>query len=104
MANVDSLFNKMVEAQAKPQEKTAEAIEVEEKMEVLSKYASAAQEVLTAEYGSNFTQEDVVKLAGKMIDHDVAIEEQLSKEAEASRIGEVMAEAFVNKINQLTSN
>ncbi len=55
----------------------AEALEKEAqettnaRVEVLAKYAEAANGVLSEEYGDDYTEEDVVKLASYLIDRDI---------------------------------
>lgn len=80
-------------------EKVAEAQnnvanEVDERMEVLEKYASLADELLTSEYGNDYEEQDVVKLAQLLINHDMEIQEQMEKVAELEEAGIIMAKAF----------
>jgi hypothetical protein len=82
------------------QEKTAEYEEVDERMEVLSKYAELADNLLTEEYGNNYAKDDVVKLAQLMINHDVEVEDQMQKVAELHEAGTIMAHAFREELNR----
>jgi hypothetical protein len=58
----------------------ADAAKIGKKLEkkradIITKYASFAEEVLI-ENGDQYSEEDVVKLASAMIDHDLEIEEE----------------------------
>lgn len=59
---------------------------VNERVEVLDKYAALATELLHAEYPNDFTQDDIVALADKLIQRDLAIEDQNEKTAEAKQL------------------
>lgn len=86
----------------------AEALEKEAqettnaRVEVLAKYAEAANGVLTEEYGDDYTEEDVIKLASYLIDRDIDEEEAQEKVAEYVEAGQIMARSFVEELN--TSN
>lgn len=75
-----SVYNDMV--------KEAEMSVVAEQVEVLEKYASAATELLQAEFPNDYTKEDVVELADKLIQRDVELNAQNEKVAEAKAITE----------------
>lgn len=75
---------------------------IQERVEVIEKYASLAEELLTKEYGKDYTQDDVVELADKMIQHDLSVEEQQEKVAEYDEAGRIMARAFVEELRKET--
>lgn len=68
--------------------KEAEMSVVAEQVEILEKYASAATELLQAEFPNDYTKEDVVELADKLIQRDVELNAQNEKVAEAKAITE----------------
>lgn len=78
-------------------EKQAAAV-VDERVEVLAKYAEAADGILAEEYGEDYTEEDVTKLASYMLDQDIQEEENMSKVAEYVEAGQVMARSFVEEL------
>jgi uncharacterized membrane protein YcjF (UPF0283 family) len=69
------------------------------RVEVLAKYAETANGVLTEEYGDDYTEEDVVKLATYLIDRDIDEEESVEKVAEYVEAGQIMARSFVDELN-----
>lgn len=69
------------------------------RVEVLAKYAEAANGVLAEEYGDEYTEEDVVKLATYLIDRDIDEEENVEKVAEYVEAGQIMARSFVEELN-----
>lgn len=75
-------------------EKVAEEQVVDERMEALYKYASLADHYLAEEYGEDYVEEDVIKLAQLMINHDIEQEDAMEKVAELEQAGIVMARAF----------
>jgi hypothetical protein len=83
----------------------AEALEKEAqettngRVEVLAKYAEAANSVLTEEYGDDYNEEDVVKLASYLIDRDIDEEESQEKVAEYVEAGQIMARSFVEELS-----
>jgi hypothetical protein len=66
--------------------KEAEDAVVKERVDFLDKYAAFATEELQKEFPNNFTQDDVVDLAGRLIDNDLAVEAEQEKQAEAVNI------------------
>ncbi|MBC8437010.1 hypothetical protein H8D85_01655 [bacterium] len=78
-------------------EKQAAAV-VDERVEVLAKYAEAADGILAEEYGEDYTEEDVTKLASYMLDQDIQEEENMSKVAEYVEAGQVMARSFIEEL------
>ena len=80
-------------------QKEAAAQEVEsQRREMLTKYASAAEELLENEYGEKYEAEDVENLAEKLIELDVEATEDQQKTAEYVEAGQVMARAFVQEL------
>lgn len=71
-----------------------ESVVINERVEVLSKYAAAADQLLTDEYGEDYGEEDVEKLASMMLQHDVEQEAVTEKVAELDQAGRIMARAF----------
>lgn len=104
MANLLETYENMVgyaqeNAYNDEQIKEAEAVE-NARVETLTKYAAAADELLADEFGDDYQEEDVVELAQKMINHDLDAEEAEEKVAEYVDAGTVMARAFINELNQ----
>jgi hypothetical protein len=94
--------------------KQAEEKEVlTERVSILEKYATLAEEQLQAKYPNNYNKADVVELADQMIQHDISIEENQAKQAEViekiaelDEAGRIMARSFWNetvKLNAETS-
>ena len=96
MGNLLNTYEKM---QAEQLQKAAEDKVMTERVEVLSKYAEAAQALLQDKYPNNYTQADVEKLAVGMIQHDLEAEEQQEKIAELDEAGRIMARAFLDEVN-----
>jgi hypothetical protein len=85
------VYNQMV--------KEAEEAEIAEDRAVeLCKYAEAADQLLAAEYGDDYTEADVEKLAEKMFINDKTIEAEEAKVAEWQEAGRVMARAFIEEL------
>ena len=108
MSNLMDTYDKMVkfaeeqESQAQL-DKEAEAL-VRDRVEVISKYAQTANELLTEEYGEDYSEGDVVKLASYLIDHDIDEEENIEKVAEYIEAGQIMARSFVEELNSQSSD
>ena len=107
MSGLLETYNNMVaasEANAEQEEavKQAEAVE-NARVEVLTKYATAADNLLAEEYGDDYAESDVIELAQKMINHDIAQEENQEKVAEYVEAGQVMARAFIGELNNSNS-
>jgi|APSaa5957512622_1039677.scaffolds.fasta_scaffold01432_21 hypothetical protein len=78
-------------------EKVAEEVTeevVDEGQETLRKYAEGAEGLLAAEYGEDYDENDVIKLAGMMIDYDVEQETMLEKVAELEDMGTIIGQAI----------
>tara|TARA_Y100001938_G_scaffold151168_1_gene246799 strand:- start:4935 stop:5264 length:330 start_codon:yes stop_codon:yes gene_type:complete len=103
MANLLDTYNKMVEASNAAAEQEAmekeAAAQQEARVEVLNKYASAADNLLAEEYGEDYTEDDVVELAQRLINNDIEQEEAQEKVAEYVEAGTVMARAFMNELS-----
>lgn len=79
--------------------KEAEAqAEVAERVDILSKYASAAEELLQASFPNDYTKEDVIELADRLIAKDAVETEEAEKTAEYEQLG---AELFNDIIKEL---
>tara|TARA_B100000131_G_C17936659_1_gene540617 strand:+ start:402 stop:716 length:315 start_codon:yes stop_codon:yes gene_type:complete len=103
MSGLLDTYNNMVaasEAHAQEEEAIKEAQALDNaRVEVLTKYASAADNLLAEEYGDDYEESDVIELAHKMINHDIAQEENQEKVAEYVEAGQVMARAFISELN-----
>lgn len=92
-------FNQM---QAETAEVTREKLaeqeaheETSERVELISKYASWAEDALTEEYGDgNFTADDVEKVATAKMEEDAYEIYQREKVAEAFEMGQIMYQGF----------
>ena len=103
MADLLEIYNNMVkEASEAEVEKEAEDM-VEARMEVLAKYAEYATELLKEEYGEDFAEEDVTKLASMLIEDHIAQEEMEEKVAEYAQAGQIMARAFKDELDKLAA-
>ena len=107
MSNLIDAYNNMLESRAVEAEeatKEAEATqEVDERVEVLAKYAEAADNLLSEEYGEDYNEEDVEKLAKLMINYDIEQEEAMSKVAEFEQAGQIMAHAFAQELDRISN-
>jgi hypothetical protein len=90
---LDVYENMQKEAEANVEQNALEM----ERADVITKYASFAEETLV-EQGEQYTEEDVIKLATAMIDHDLEVEEQMEKVAELDEAGRIMARAFLSEL------
>ena len=107
MSNLIDAYNNMLESRAVEAEeavKEAEATqEVDERVEVLAKYAEAADNLLAEEYGEDYNEEDVEKLATLMINYDIEQEEAMDKVAEFEQAGQIMAHAFAQELDRISN-
>ena len=110
MSKIMDTYNMMKQAEANEvveEEKVAEETSVvNERLEVLEKYAKAADDLMAAEYGEDYEEADVVKLAELMIESDIEQEENLEKIANLEDQGKIMgyaaADAFIERVNAST--
>jgi hypothetical protein len=110
MSNIMDTYNMMKQAEAAQvveEEKVAEESGVvNERLEVLEKYAEAADALMADEYGKDYEEADVVKLAEMMIESDMEQEENLEKIASLEDQGKIMgyaaADAFIERVNAST--
>ena len=102
MISLIDLYNKSLEVES-TEETTEEVKLAEEQKEVLKTYATLADNALKEEYKKEYNEDDVVKLAGLMIEHDQKIAEEeaeieeeanMAKVAEAVELGQIMAHSF----------
>jgi len=98
MAKLLDVYESMVKEAAETQED--EQLK-QAQVEALAKYAHAADDLLAAEYGEDYTQEDVEKLASMMIEHDLQEEAEEEKTAEWDEAGRQMARAFIQELNSI---
>jgi len=73
---------------------------VEERVRVIEKYASVAQNLMNEAFPGNHTEDDVVELANLMIQNDMQVEEQQQKVAELEEAGRIMARGFMAEANK----
>lgn len=107
-ANAEPVEEQVKEAEAEVPEMTEEEAElVQARMEVFSKYASAADDLLAQQHGDDYTANDVEELATLMINHDLAVEaqeeEMQEKVAEAVETGQIIARAHFAELQRLIS-
>lgn len=110
MSKIMETYNMMKQAEAAhvvEEEKVAEkSTVVNERLKVLEEYAEAADGLMAEEYGKDYTEADVVKLAELMIQNDMEQEENLEKIAELEDQGKIMgnaaADAFIVRVNEAT--
>lgn len=79
MALLLDVYNGMIKEAEEAQENAV----MQERVEVLNKYAEAATELLNAEFPNNYSKQDVVELADRLIQRDIEIENANQKTAEA---------------------
>lgn len=75
-------------------EKTAEEQAVEERIELMSKYAEAADAALYADHGDDYTEDDVVELAQHMINADAEAVENEGHEKTAEEMDAQIDELY----------
>ena len=103
MSNLMDTYNRMlaesdaIEGQEEL-EKEAEAL-VHDRVGVIAKYAEAANTMLTEEYGTDYEEADVIKLASFLIDRDIDEEENVEKVAEYIEAGQIMARSFAEELS-----
>jgi hypothetical protein len=112
MVNYLELYNEMVSGGVEKTatateevEQTAEAAEVDARMETIYKYASLADHFLAEEFGEDYAEEDVVKLAQMMIVDDLKKEEEaeqkeiaMQKVAEMYQLGRIAGRGFKDEV------
>ncbi|HEC67166.1 hypothetical protein LCGC14_1399900 [marine sediment metagenome] len=94
-------YELMKQAEQEVEVSTEEQEKVAEEMEVLAKYAEAAEEGLKAEFGEDYSLEDVEKLAEMLIQRDLEIEDEEVKVAELAEAGQIMAQAFAEELQKI---
>ena len=107
MANLLEVYDNMMktagEAEAEKQAEDRAVAVDQEKIKVLTKYAEAADSLLAEEYGDDYEEADVEKLAEMMIDYDLEQEEAMDKVAEYHQAGQIMARGFIAEVNAVDS-
>lgn len=93
---------KQAEQEAQPLEEEEVKI-AEERMELLAKYAEFADNALREEYGDDYTEEDVEKLAEMLIERDMEISEEQEKVAEIVDAGKVLARSFAEELQNIAN-
>lgn len=89
------------EEQTEKQTSEEEVKVAQDRMELLAKYAEAADNALQAEFGEDYTLEDVEKLAEMLIARDMDITEEEVKVAELVEAGQVLARSFAQELQNL---
>ena len=88
-------FDAMTKEAAASNEVVAQPAQNDERMEVIEKYASWADETLANERGEgNYTAEDVEKLATDQMEADAEEIYKREKVAEAYEMGQIMYQGF----------
>jgi len=96
-------YELMKEAEQETQVSEEEVKVASERMEVLAKYAEAADEALKAEFGEDYSLEDVEKLAEMLIARDLEIDDEEVKVAELVEAGQVLARSFAEELQKLAN-
>lgn len=94
----ENMVNAQVGTEKVAEEKVQATEAVDERMEVLEKYAALADDLLADTYGTDYEKEDVTKLASLLIDHDIKVQEDMEKVAELQEAGIIMARAFKTEL------
>jgi hypothetical protein len=95
------VYSRMAAEVAEVEQEKVASQEVDERMEVLEKYASWADQTLAAEYGeNNYTVEDVEKLAEAKLAADAEELNMREKVAEAYELGQIMYAGFKAAANE----
>jgi hypothetical protein len=85
-------------------QKQAEAERIkQERINVLVKYATLAEEKLSEKFGDNYNEDDVIKVAEFLIDSDLAAEAEYEKIAEYDQLGRIMARAYIDELGKIES-
>jgi len=85
-------------------QKIAELEELkQDRINAIVKYASLAEEALEEQYGDDYNEDDVIKVAEFMIDSDLAQEEEQEKIAEYDQLGRIMAHAYADELARIES-
>ena len=105
MSNLLNTYENMI-ASAREQEAEKEATAqetavVEERIAVLEKYATTADGLLSDEYGEDYTEEDVTKLATMMINKDIEDEATAEKVSDYVEAGKIMARSFKAELDSI---
>lgn len=69
-----------------------------QKIQFLEKYAARAEDLLSQKYGSDYTSEDVEKLAEALIDMDAKTAAELDRVEEIIKQARYTAKGFANEI------
>lgn len=94
-------YELMKQAETVEQPSDEETKVAEERMEILSKYAEFADNALKEEFGTDYTEEDVEKLAEMLIRRDLEISEEEEKIAELADAGKVLARSFAEELQKI---
>ena len=70
-----------------------------ERVEILTKYASLAEEMLSEKHGNNYNEKDVTKLSEYLIERELQLQDAQEKIAEYTTAGKIMAKAFLDEVN-----
>ena len=94
-------YELMKQAEQEVEVSTEEQEKIAEQMDILAKYAEAAEEGLKAEFGDDYELADVEKLAEMLIQKDLEIDDEEVKVAELAEAGQIMAKAFAEELQKI---
>ena len=84
-------------------QKVAEADEVKkQRLDVIVKYATLAEEMLEEKFDDKYGEEDVIKVAEFLIDSDLEAEAEQEKVAEYDQLGRIMARAYLDEMAKVS--
>lgn len=92
-------LSKQAELETQPSEEEVKL--AEERMDLIAKYAEFADNALREEFGDDYTEEDVEKLAEMLIARDLEISEEQEKVAEIVDAGKVLARSFAEELQKI---
>jgi len=96
-------YELMKQAEQETQVSEEEMKVASERMDILAKYAEVADEALKAEFGDDYTLEDVEKLAEMLINNDLQVDEEEVKVAELVESGKILAHAFAEELQKIAN-
>lgn len=80
-----------------------EEIVLDERREMIAKYAAFATEKLSEKY-DDFTPEEVKDLTVALIEHDTSVEEAQEKVADYVQAGQIMARSYLDELDKASEN
>jgi len=95
-------MSKLLETYENMEKEAAEKVIKTERAEVLAKYASIAEELISEQYEDDqYNEHDVIKVAEFLIESDLDTEDEVEKVAELEEMGKHMANGFVRQLQEL---